>query len=96
MTHKTARQPCFQQNSGRTLKNKIREAAGELEDGDVNNAIKKADEAERMYRKAELDAIKSYYLDGTRALWVQAEQLDVKDRAPKTLKLTRALVKKAE
>jgi len=75
---------------------KFNDAAGELEDGDINNAKKKATDAEEMYRKAELNAIKANYLDGTRELLKQAEQLDVKDRAPKTLKLAQDLVKKAE
>ena len=75
---------------------KFNDAAGELEDGDVNNARKKASEAEKIYRQAELDAIKANYLDGTRELLKQAERLDVKDRAPKTLQLAQQLVEQAE
>ncbi|MBN2089772.1 hypothetical protein JW964_09165, partial [candidate division KSB1 bacterium] len=44
---------------------KFNDAARELEDGDVNNARKKAGDAETLYRQAELDAIKANYLDGT-------------------------------
>lgn len=75
---------------------KFDDAATELEEGDVNNARKKADEAEKLYRQAELDAIKANYLDGTRELLKQADKLDVKDRAPKTLQLAQQLVKQAE
>jgi outer membrane protein OmpA-like peptidoglycan-associated protein len=75
---------------------KFNEGAGKLEDGNVNDARKKAGEAEKLYRQAELDAIKANYLDETRELLKQADRLDVKDRAPKTLKLAQALVKQAE
>jgi OOP family OmpA-OmpF porin len=75
---------------------KFNEAAGKLEDGDVNNARKKADDAEELYRKAELDAIKSNYLDETRELLKQADKLDVKKYAPQTLQLAQQLVIKAE
>lgn len=75
---------------------KFNEGAGKLEDGDVNDARKKAGEAEKLYRQAELDAIKANYLDETRELLKQADRLDVKDRAPKTLKLAQELVKQAE
>jgi len=75
---------------------KFNDAAGELEDGDLNSAKKKAGEAEKIYRQAELDAIKTNYLAGTRKLLKQADQLDVKDRAPKTLQLAQKLVVQAE
>jgi len=75
---------------------KFNEAAGELEDGDVNAARKKAGEAEQLYRQAELDAIKANYLDRTRDLLKQADKLDVKDRAPKTLLSAQKLIQQAE
>ena len=75
---------------------KFNEAASELEDGDVNNAREKSAEAEQLYRHAEVDAIKANYLDGTRELLKQAEELDVKDRAPKTLRLAQQFVQQAE
>ncbi len=75
---------------------KFNDAAGELEGGDVNAARKKASEAEKIYRKAELEAIKANYLDGTRALLKQAKEQKVKDRAPKTLLNAQQLVKQAE
>jgi outer membrane protein OmpA-like peptidoglycan-associated protein len=75
---------------------KFNEGAGKLEDGDVNDARKKAGEAEKLYRKAELAAIKANYLDETKVLLKQAEKMDVEDRAPKTLKMAKQLVKQAE
>ncbi|MBN2011037.1 OmpA family protein [candidate division KSB1 bacterium] len=75
---------------------KFNEAAVELEDGDVSDARKKADQAEKLYRQAELDAIKANYLDETRELLNQAEQLGVKNDAPETLKLAQQLVEQAE
>lgn len=75
---------------------KFNDAAGQLEDGDLNDARKKAGEAEKRYRQAELDAIKANYLDPTRALLKTADDMDVKDRAPRTLQLAQQLVKQAE
>jgi OOP family OmpA-OmpF porin len=75
---------------------KFNEAAGKLEDGDVNDARKRAGEAEKLYRQAELDAIKTNYLQETWALLKQAEQLKAKDHAPKTLLNAQQLAKQAE
>lgn len=75
---------------------KFTEAAGTLENGDVNAARKRAGEAEKLYRQAELDAIKTNYLQETWALLKQAEQLKVKDHAPKTLLNAQQLAQQAE
>jgi outer membrane protein OmpA-like peptidoglycan-associated protein len=75
---------------------KFNEAAGKLEDGDVNSARKKAGEAEKIFRQAELDAIKTNYLHETREYLKQADQLKVKDNAPKTLLHAQKLVTQAE
>ncbi len=75
---------------------KFNDAAIELEDGDVNDAREEAADAEKLYRKAELNSIKASYLDDTRKLLKKAEDLDVEDYAPKTLLLAKQLVKKAE
>lgn len=75
---------------------KFERAARELEDGDVNNAKEEADEAETLYRDAELAAIKANYLNETWALLERAEDDDVDDRAPKTLERAEALVNRAE
>ncbi|MBN2426296.1 MAG: hypothetical protein JXB44_14825, partial [Calditrichaceae bacterium] len=60
---------------------KFKDAANELEDGDVKDAREIAGEAEKLYRQAELEAIKANYLDETRGLLKQADQLDVDDYA---------------
>jgi outer membrane protein OmpA-like peptidoglycan-associated protein len=75
---------------------KFTEAAIELEDGDVNEAKKIGGEAEILYRKAELEAIKTNYLNETWALLEQADNMDVKDRAPKTLQNAKELAAQAE
>lgn len=75
---------------------KFDEATEKLEDGNVNDAKKKAGEAEKLYRRAELEAIKTNYLQETRELLKQADKLDVKDHAPKTLQHAQQLMKQAE
>ena len=72
------------------------DAAGELEDGDVNNARKKARKAEDMYRAVELEAIKTNFLSEAQSLIRQAEQADAKKEAPKTLQQAQTLVRQAE
>src|SRR5690606_4379407 len=56
-----------------------------LESGDIRGARSRAEEAEALYRDAELTAIKAQYLSQTRALLAQAEQARVQRYAPKTL-----------
>ena len=75
---------------------KFDDAARELEGGDLNDAKKKATDAEKLYRQAELEAIKANYLDETRDLLEQAKQLNVKKYAPKTLQRSQQLVMQAE
>jgi outer membrane protein OmpA-like peptidoglycan-associated protein len=88
--------PKFSSNLWTEAEKKFNDAAVELEEGDVNDAKEEAADAEKLYRQAELDAIKANYLDETRELLKQAEQMDVEDRAPKTLRLSQQLVKQAE
>jgi len=75
---------------------KFEEAAIQLEEGDVNDAKKNAEEAGNIYRQAELAAIKTNYLDNTHSLLTKAEASDVKDKAPVTLKKARDLISRAE
>lgn len=75
---------------------KFNEAAYTLENGEANGARKTAGEAEKLFRQAELDAIKTNYLQETWTLLKQAEQLSVKDYAPKTLLNAQQLAKEAE
>jgi len=83
-------------NSLKEAEAKFTDAAIELENGDVNSAKKIGGEAETLYRKAELEAIKATYLNETWALLKQADKMDVKDRAPKSLQLAKDLANKAE
>src|SRR5690606_11033988 len=71
-------------------------AARRLEDGDIRGARSRAEEAEGLYRDAELTAIKAQYLSQTRALLAQAEQLRVQRTAPVTLAKAQALLEQAE
>jgi outer membrane protein OmpA-like peptidoglycan-associated protein len=71
-------------------------AARRLETGDIRGARGRADEAEALYRDAELTAIKAQYLSQTRALLAEAEQARVPRLAPRTYEKARALLAEAE
>ncbi len=75
---------------------KFNEAARELEGGDVNDAKKRSGEAETIYRKAELEAVKVNYLNETWSLLKQADEMDVKKYAPTTLKKAQDRIAQAE
>lgn len=82
--------------SWKKAEKKFAEAAYRLEEGDINDAKKKAEEAGDIYRQSELVAIKTNYLANTRNLLAKAEDSDVKDKAPVTLKRAKDLVSRAE
>lgn len=86
----------FAKEKWKKAEDKFREAARELEDGDVNNAKKKGAEATARYREAELEAIKANYLSETWNLLKKAEEMDVDEEAPKTLQKARELAQQAE
>jgi len=71
-------------------------AARRLETGDIRGSRSRADEAEALYRDAELTAIKAQYLSQTRALLAEADQARVARVAPKTYEKARALLAQAE
>jgi outer membrane protein OmpA-like peptidoglycan-associated protein len=71
-------------------------AARRLESGDIRAARSRSEEAESLYRDAELTAIKAQYLSQTRALLAQAEQLRVPRYAPKTFARAQELLADAE
>jgi outer membrane protein OmpA-like peptidoglycan-associated protein len=71
-------------------------AARRLETGDIRGARGRADEAEALYRDAELTAIKAQYLSQTRALLAEADQARVSRLAPRTYEKARALLAEAE
>ena len=75
---------------------KLMEAAKELEKGDVKDARKKGKEAEDLYRRAELEAIKANFLTPAWTLLDKTERLRVDRYAPRTLARARELAKKAE
>jgi OmpA-OmpF porin, OOP family len=71
-------------------------AARRLESGDIRGSRTRADEAEALYRDAELTAIKAQYLSQTRALLAEAEQARVPRLAPSTFAKAQALMLQAE
>ena len=71
-------------------------AARRLESGDIRGARGRADEAEALYRDAELTAIKAQYLSQTRALLAEAEQARVPRLAPRTYEKALSLLAEAE
>ena len=71
-------------------------AAGRLEYGNIRQARELSDEAETLFRDAELTAIKAQYLSQTRALLAQAEQQRVPRYAPLTFARAQALLAEAE
>ncbi len=74
----------------------FRNSMRRLEAGDLRGARNRGEEAETLYRDAELTAIKAQYLSQTRALLAQAEQARVQRYAPKTLARARELLERAE
>jgi OmpA-OmpF porin, OOP family len=72
------------------------ETARRLEGGNIRVARELSDEAEGMFRDAELTAIKAQYLSQTRALLAQAEQQRVPRYAPATFAHAQALLEQAE
>jgi len=79
-----------------SAENRLKEAGEDLEDGDVNDAREGAREAEGAFRTAELEAIKIAYLVETRNKIREAEDKDVTETSPKTLALSKQLVKDCE
>lgn len=71
-------------------------AARRLESGDIRGARSRADQAEALYRDAELTAIKAQYLSQTRALLAEAEAARVPRLAPNTFAKAQALLAQAE
>lgn len=72
------------------------EAASRLEYGNIRQTREASDEAEVLFRDAELTAIKAQYLSQTRALLLQAEQLRAPRYAPRTFARAQDLYQQAE
>ena len=75
---------------------KFASAAKRLEEGNVNSARSRGNDAEELFRIAELAAIKANYLDETRRLIKQADDDRVERYAPKTLAKAESLLAQAE
>jgi outer membrane protein OmpA-like peptidoglycan-associated protein len=71
-------------------------AARRLESGDIRGSRSRADEAEKLFRDAELTAIKAQYLSQTRGLLAEAEQMRVPRLAPTTYAKAQQLLAQAE
>lgn len=71
-------------------------AMEEMEDNDLQGAKDEANEAEKVYRKAELEAIKVNLVGPAKELLKKAEKLDAEDYAPATLKEARQSIAEVE
>lgn len=91
-----AQAPQYASEKWKDAEDEFNGAAKELEDGDARDAKNEAARAEKLYREAELIAIKSNILESTRSLLREAERRDVEDQAPKTLEKAKKLVKDTE
>lgn len=74
----------------------FREAAEQLEKGDRDDSYEESVKAIDIYRKAELSAIKTDLLNETRNLLIIADEMDVEDKAPKTLEKAKYLLAETE
>jgi outer membrane protein OmpA-like peptidoglycan-associated protein len=75
---------------------KFMEAARNLEEGDASDAKDQGFEAEKLYRDAELDAIKNNFFTETRKLLTSAEKEKADKYAPQTYAYARDLLDQAE
>ncbi len=86
----------FSPEGWKDAEQKFADAAVRLEGGSIRPAKNRAEDAEALYREAELAAIKANYLDETRLLIQQADKDGVDRYAPKTLQKAEALLARAE
>jgi outer membrane protein OmpA-like peptidoglycan-associated protein len=91
-----AESPTFAPNLWLEAQEKFDAAARRLEAGNIRQAREISDEAEALYRDAELNAIKAQYLSQTRAFLAEAEQMKAPEYAPKTFNRARELLEQAE
>ena len=73
-----------------------RDAIAQLEDGRGSTAMRQAESATRIFRDAELTAIKTIYLAETGMLIAQAEKQSARRYAPETLAKAKNLLARAE
>jgi outer membrane protein OmpA-like peptidoglycan-associated protein len=93
---RNAESPTFARELWAEAEELFDEATRRLEYGNVRQARERSDEAETLYRDAELTAIKAQYLSQTRALLAQAEQDRVPRWAPVTFERAQQLLQQAE
>ncbi len=91
-----ARADSFAADTWHDAENGFDAAARRLEAGDIRGARKRAEDAEKAYRDAELTAIKAQYLSQTRALLAKADEARVSRYAPKTYAHAQMLLQQAE
>lgn len=91
-----AEAPQYADGYWRRAASKFEEAGRRLEDGNVKDAKEKSDEAESLFREAELKAIKTNYLDEARTLIRDAKAQKVDRVAPRTLQRAEQLLAQAE
>ncbi|NUO82948.1 OmpA family protein [candidate division KSB1 bacterium] len=88
--------PQFAQESYATAERTFLDAARKFESGDRNGAKKRGEEAERIYREAELQAIKGSIIGSVRNQIIKAREVKVDRLAPLTFAKSEALLAEAE
>jgi len=76
--------------------NLFREAAIEIESGDLEDARDVGSESEQFYRKAELKAIKDKILNDARTSIAEATEIDAEDHCPQTFNYAVNLLSEVE
>jgi len=74
----------------------FREAAIEVEDGDLDDAREKGSEAEQLFRQSELKSIKDKILNDARTSIAEAGEIDAEDHCPQTYMLSKGLLDEVE
>ena len=88
--------PKYAADAWRKAEQALRNAANEVEDGDLRAAQQAARTVADLYQQAELQAIKTNYLSGARALLKQAKEEKADRYATKTFVDARLLLEQAE
>ena len=86
----------YQPEGWKDAEEAFNDAARQLERGKLDNAREDSKEAEELYRKAELDAIKNNYLVNARKLIEQADDQKADREAPQTFQRAQELLAQAE
>ena len=86
----------YQPEGWKEAEEAFNDAARQLERGKLDKAREEGKEAEDLYRKAELDAIKNNYLVNARKLIEQADDRKADREAPQTFQRAQELLTQAE